>query len=70
MARYLAGDTDEIRQQWRDQVLGASIKDFHAFGEVLERMKEHGYVVVLGSPDALAKANAERGKWLEVKKVL
>ena len=70
MARYLAGDTDEGRQLWRDQVLSASVRDFHSFGEVLERVKEAGYVVVLGSPDALAKANAERAEWLDVKKVL
>ena len=70
MARYLAGDTDESRQLWRDQVLNTSVRDFRSFGEVLERVKETGYVVVLGSPDALAKANAEGGNWLEVKKVL
>ena len=70
MARYLAGDSDESRQLWRDQVLNTSVRDFRSFGEVLERVKETGYVVVLGSPDALAKANAEGGDWLEVKKVL
>ena len=70
MARYLAGDTDEGRQLWRDQVLSTSVRDFRSFGEVLEQVKEAGYVVVLGSPDALAKANAERGDWLELKKVL
>ncbi len=70
MARYLAGDTDEGRQLWRDQVLSTSVRDFRSFGDVLEQVKEAGYVVVLGSPDALAKANAERANWLEVKKVL
>ena len=70
LTRYLAGDTDEGRQLWRDQVLSTSVRDFRSFGETLEQVKKAGYVVVLGSPEALAKANAERGDWLEVKKVL
>jgi hypothetical protein len=70
LARYLAGDTDEDRQIWREQVLSTSVRDFRTFGEMLERLKDVGYVVVLGSPEAIAKANAERGDWLEVKKVL
>ncbi len=70
LARYLVGDTDEERQIWRDQVLSTNTGDFRSFGEVLERVNKAGYVVVLGSPEAIAKANAERGNWLEVKKVL
>lgn len=70
MTRYLAGDTDESRQLWRDQVLSANVRDFRSFGEVLGQVNEAGYVVVMGSPEALAKANAERSDWLEVKKVL
>lgn len=70
MARYLAGDSDEIRQAWRDQVLGTSIKDFWAFGETLEKVNQAGSVVVMGSPEALEMANAERGGWLAIKKVM
>ncbi len=31
----LAGDTDQDRQRWREQILGATQADFHAFGETL-----------------------------------
>lgn len=70
MARYLAGDSDEIRQAWRDQVLGTSKKDFWAFGETLEKVNQAGSVVVMGSQEALEMANAERGDWLAIKKVM
>jgi Zn-dependent M16 (insulinase) family peptidase len=70
MARYLAGETEEERQQLRDEVLSTSVKDFRRFAEALEQVKQHGQVVVLGSPQAIAAANAERQDWLKVTKVL
>ena len=70
MARHLLGQTDEIRQKMRDEVLGTKTRDFKAFGEVLAQIAEKGEVVVLGSAEAINKANAERGNFLEVKKVL
>ncbi len=70
LTRYLTGDSDERRQLWRQQILDARLEDFHAFGELLAKMKDAGRVVVLGSADAVQKANAERGAWLEVKKII
>jgi presequence protease len=70
LARYLTGDTDEARQQFRDEVLSTTAKDFKSFGEVLAAVKDKGEVVVLGAPEAIDQANAERGNWLEVTKVL
>lgn len=70
MARYLAGDNDEQRQRWREQILSTTQADFHAFGEVLARLNDKGLVVVLGSQDAIDQANLERSGWLEVKKIL
>ncbi len=70
MLRYLAGDTDESRQRWREQILGTTMEDFHAFSEALGQAKEHGRVVVLGSADAIGKANAERQGFLQVRKIL
>jgi len=35
MARYLAGEGDQDRQRWREQILSATVEDFHAFGEAL-----------------------------------
>jgi len=70
LIRYLTGDTDESRQQFRDEVLSTTAKDFQSFGEVLAAVKEKGEVVVLGAQEAINRANAERGNWLEVTKVL
>jgi presequence protease len=70
LVRYLAGENDEMRQQFRDQVLGASIEDFKAFGSVLEKVIKAGNVVVVGSQDALQAANQEREGWLTIQKLL
>ncbi|SPD71848.1 Peptidase M16 inactive domain protein [uncultured Desulfobacterium sp.] len=70
MVRYLVGDTEEARQQVRDQVLGACKADFKAFGRELEKIRERGLVKVLGSPEAVGQVLAERPGWLEVVKVL
>jgi hypothetical protein len=70
MIRYLTGDTDEMRQRIREQVLSTTQADFHAFGEVLDRLKNDGQVVVLGSKEDIEAANSQRGDWLQIKKVL
>ena len=64
------GDTDEARQQRREQVLGASPKDFAALADGLDAVAKDGEVVVLGSEKAIEAANAERGAFLKVTKVL
>jgi Zn-dependent M16 (insulinase) family peptidase len=70
MTRYLAGDTDESRQRWREQILDTTLEDFHAFAAALEGVKEKGLVVVLGSSEAIQAANDARQGWLQIKKVL
>ena len=45
-------------------------KNSGALADVLQRFSERGNVVVLGSQEALDEANAERGDWLEITKVL
>lgn len=70
MMRYLAGDTDESRQVWRDQILSATQRDFRHVGRVLEGLNEQGQVVVLGSQQAIESANAERPGWLQVIRLL
>lgn len=70
MLRHLTHYTDDIRQQTRDEVLGTSVQDFKQFADTLERVAQNGEVVVLGSADAINKANAEKSQFLEVKKVL
>jgi Zn-dependent M16 (insulinase) family peptidase len=70
MLRYLVGDTDEIRQRMREEILAASPADFLAFADALEQVVDRGLVVVLGSQGAIEAANAERAGWLDVSKVL
>ncbi len=70
LQRYLAGESDQHRQLWRNQLLETSPNDFHEFGEILNKLKESGSVVVLGSQESLTQANLEKGQFLEIKKVL
>ncbi len=70
LVRYLLGNTDEARQQRREEVLGTTAEDFRKFGETLEALNEAGLVVVLGSKDAIEAANQERGLFGKVTKVL
>lgn len=70
LVRHLVGETDEMRQLYRDQVLATSLADFRAFGEVLEKMNGVGKVVVIGSPEALQVANREREGWLTIQKLM
>lgn len=70
LTRHLTGYTDEMRQAMRDEVLGTTVKDFKQFARVLAELNQSGEVVVLGSADAIEKANAEKAGLLEVRKVL
>jgi Zn-dependent M16 (insulinase) family peptidase len=70
MMRHLTHYTDGVRQQVRDEVLGTTARDFNQFAQALAAVAEKGEVVVLGSAEAIQKANQEKGGFLEVKKVL
>lgn len=70
MLRYLLGIENEYRQQIRDEVLSTTVADFRRFGEAIRAVKDHGRIVVLGSPDAISEANQARSDLLSVIKVL
>lgn len=70
LARYLLGETDEERQRQRDEVFNTTLDDFERFGALLDEVAKVGQVVVLGGPEAIARANAERDGFLRVTKVL
>lgn len=70
MVRYLMGESDAERQQVRDEVLGTTLADFHAFADVLDAVKATGRVVIMGSQQALTNANTERPGWLTLQKVM
>jgi Zn-dependent M16 (insulinase) family peptidase len=66
----LTGDTEEARQERRDEVLSASAADFSSLADALEQVARQGQVVVLGSDKAIRAANDEAGGFLKVTKVL
>lgn len=66
----LTGDTEEGRQERREQVLGASGKDYAVLADGLDALRKDSEVVVLGSEAAITAANAERGDFLKLTKVL
>lgn len=66
MIRHLTGETDEMLQKRRDQVLSTNGEDFIAFGEVLEKVAQSEAVAVIGSQSAIENSKAG----LKVTKVL
>ena len=70
MQRYLAGETDEMRQRRRDEILDANVADFRAFADALTELTAYGQVVVLGSERAIRAADARHPGLLHVSKVV
>ncbi|MFD1943670.1 insulinase family protein [Paradevosia shaoguanensis] len=70
MVRIMTGDTDEARQRRREQVLGATTRDFREVADFLDAVARSGHVSVLGSETAIGTANAERGGFMKVTRVL
>ena len=70
MTRYLLGVTDEYRQQMRNEVLATTPEDFVKFADILDGVRDHGQIVVLGSQAAIEAANKEMGGVFAVTKVL
>ncbi len=70
LLRTLNGDTDDIRQRLRDQVLAATVADVRALADLLEQVAQQGAVVVLGSEQAIGAANQSLETPLSMTKVL
>ena len=70
MVRYLIGDTEENRQQMRDEILNTRAADFKEMAQVLAKVKKKGIVKVLGSPTAIEAVEKDRPGWLKLVKVL
>ena len=68
--RYLVGETDESRQQMRDEILSTTVADFRHFADVLAALNDQARVVVLGSAGALNAANEQNGRQLKITKVM
>lgn len=61
MIRFLTGVTDEERQTIRDQILATDKEHFRAFGEVLAKCAQRGFVSVLGSAEDIEEAREKAG---------
>jgi presequence protease len=61
MVRQLVGNTDDVRQRRRDEILACSATDVAAFSDALAAVAEQGRVVVLGSEAAVEAAGRDRG---------
>ncbi len=70
MIRYLTNDTESLRQQMREELLGTTTSDFKAMGRVLKKAAEKGVVKVLGSSTAMDEVDKQRPNWLKRLKVL
>jgi Zn-dependent M16 (insulinase) family peptidase len=68
MIWHLLGESDEERQQYREQVLSTTHAHFKAFAELLDQVKTQGQVVVLGSAEAITAVNDNN--WLQITKVM
>ncbi len=54
----------------REEILSTTAADIRNFADALTQVAAQGRVVVLGSEQAIATANAERQGFLSVSKVL
>jgi len=70
MLRYLTGESEEERQRMREEVLGTREDHFIAFSRMLDNLRDHGVVKVLGSPGTIQAVASERPGWLRVVKVI
>jgi hypothetical protein len=70
LLRYITGDTEDGRQQMRDQILKTVKTDFNEFATILEEVNKSGVVKVLGSPSSIEAAASDRPGWLNVLRVL
>jgi len=59
LARELTGEDEEYRQASREAVLGASQKDFAAFGEAVNAVMQDGPVVIAGGREGLEKSGLD-----------
>jgi hypothetical protein len=67
---HLLGETAKTRQRIREQVLDATPEDFKTLADALDQARENARTVVLGSDTAISAADAERGGFMSVTKVL
>jgi Zn-dependent M16 (insulinase) family peptidase len=70
LQRHLLGDTEDIRQKIRDEVLGAGAAELRVAADAVDALAAHGRSVVLGSAEAIGKANESLDGRFTMTKVL
>lgn len=58
LQRFLLGETDAMRQEMRDQILGTTADDIRRFAAALDAVRTKGHVCIVGS-EAAIKEKAE-----------
>ena len=56
--------TDERQQKYREEILSTTVADFHRTADVVQRMKDVGVVVIMGSAEAIEKVKAAKPGFL------
>lgn len=59
--RHLLGYTDDLRQQYRNQVLDTKLEDFHNFGAMLAKIADKGAFATVTADDFAETAASEIG---------
>ncbi|MEO1289597.1 MAG: insulinase family protein, partial [Chloroflexota bacterium] len=67
--RHLRGYTNDMRQQFRDQVLSTTLADFHAFGAILAQIADKGSFAVVTAEEFAQKAMDEIGQSFKTTKL-
>ena len=70
MLRHLSGETDEERQQIRDEIFGTGKDDFNTFAEFLKIFKDKGIVKIVGSDAGISELIKDKPGWLDIIKAL
>lgn len=70
MVRAMLDETDERRQQYRDEVLGTTVSDVRSFADVLDKVAASGRVVVLGGEEAIREAASNGVDLQRIERVL
>ena len=56
MVEYLTGKTYELKQKRRDELLSTCLKDIKSYSFLFRKIKESGYVCVLGNEEKIKQA--------------
>ncbi|MFP4070586.1 MAG: insulinase family protein [Desulfovibrionales bacterium] len=70
MLRHITGDSDELRQAMRNEILSTRREDFREFAAFLEQLQNEEMVSILGAEEAIAQAREQGVQLANVFKVL